>query len=49
MERERWACTGRCAYKVLKCSQEIPFLLEDKITALGGKYEKAPEPWGVSV
>lgn len=29
--------------------QEIPFLLEDKIISLGGKFEKAPEPWGVSV
>jgi len=25
--------------------KEIPFLLEDKIKALGGKYEKASEPW----
>ncbi|KAF9462591.1 ThiJ/PfpI [Collybia nuda] len=29
--------------------KEIPFLLEDAIIALGGKYEKAPEPWGVKV
>lgn len=28
--------------------QEIPFLLEDKIKALGGQYEKASDPWGVS-
>jgi len=26
--------------------QEIPFLLEDKIRSLGGKYEKASELWG---
>lgn len=26
----------------------IPFLLETKITELGGIYEKAGEPWGVS-
>jgi hypothetical protein len=29
--------------------QDIPFLLEDKIAELGGKFEKAPEPWGVSL
>jgi putative intracellular protease/amidase len=23
--------------------------LEDKISSLGGKYEKAAEPWGVSI
>ncbi|KAF7433490.1 hypothetical protein PC9H_005444 [Pleurotus ostreatus] len=27
----------------------IPFLLETKITELGGIYEKASEPWGVQV
>ncbi|KAG5639008.1 hypothetical protein H0H81_007916 [Sphagnurus paluster] len=32
----------------MRVVQEIPFLLEDKITALGGKYEKAPALWGVS-
>jgi hypothetical protein len=26
----------------------LPFLLEDKLISLGGKYEKAAEPWGVS-
>ncbi|KII94814.1 hypothetical protein PLICRDRAFT_33631 [Plicaturopsis crispa FD-325 SS-3] len=25
--------------------KDIPFLLEDKIASLGGKYEKAAEPW----
>lgn len=25
--------------------KDIPFLLEDKISSLGGKYEKAAEPW----
>ncbi|KAJ8593303.1 class I glutamine amidotransferase-like protein [Rhizopogon salebrosus TDB-379] len=25
--------------------KDVPFLLEDKIKSLGGKYEKAPEPW----
>jgi len=29
--------------------KEIPFLLEDAITSLGGIYEKADEPWGVKV
>ncbi|TEB30212.1 class I glutamine amidotransferase-like protein [Coprinellus micaceus] len=29
--------------------QEIPFLLEDKIKALGGQYEKASDPWGPKV
>ncbi|KAJ7507742.1 ThiJ/PfpI [Mycena galericulata] len=29
--------------------KDIPFLLEDRITSLGGKYEKASEPWGVKV
>jgi putative intracellular protease/amidase len=29
--------------------KEIPFLLEDRIVSLGGKYEKAAEPWGVSL
>jgi len=29
--------------------KDIPFLLEDKITSLGGKYGKADEPWGVKV
>lgn len=28
--------------------QAIPFLLEDRIVELGGKYVKADEPWGVS-
>ncbi|KAG2013718.1 hypothetical protein CC2G_010597 [Coprinopsis cinerea AmutBmut pab1-1] len=28
---------------------DVPFLLEDKITSLGGKYEKAAEPWGPKV
>ncbi|KAF5388258.1 hypothetical protein D9615_000365 [Tricholomella constricta] len=28
--------------------KEIPFLLEDKIQTLGGKFEKASEPWGAS-
>ncbi|KAJ7228719.1 ThiJ/PfpI [Mycena pura] len=27
----------------------IPFLLEDRITSLGGKYEKADELWGAKV
>ncbi|KAJ7781291.1 ThiJ/PfpI [Mycena metata] len=27
--------------------KDIPFLLEDKITSLGGKYEKADEAWAV--
>jgi len=26
-------------------TKDLPFLLEDKIKALGGIYEKAPEPW----
>jgi len=29
--------------------KEIPFLPEDKIVSLGGKFEKAEEPWGVKV
>ncbi|KAF8165395.1 ThiJ/PfpI [Crassisporium funariophilum] len=29
--------------------KSIPFLLEDKIIGLGGKFEKAAEPWGVKV
>ncbi|KAF8640028.1 hypothetical protein AX17_001270 [Amanita inopinata Kibby_2008] len=29
--------------------KDVPFLLQDKITALGGKYEKASEPWAVKV
>ena len=29
--------------------QDVPFLLEDKIQTLGGIYEKAAEPWAVSV
>ncbi|KII94813.1 hypothetical protein PLICRDRAFT_33628 [Plicaturopsis crispa FD-325 SS-3] len=29
--------------------KDIPFLLEDKISSLGGKYEKAAEPWGAHV
>ncbi|KAJ7700031.1 class I glutamine amidotransferase-like protein [Mycena rosella] len=29
--------------------KDIPFLLEDKIVSLGGKYEKADEAWGVKV
>jgi putative intracellular protease/amidase len=29
--------------------KEIPFLLEDEIVKLGGKYEKAAEPWGAHV
>lgn len=27
--------------------KEIPFLLEDRLVELGGKYSKAAEPWGV--
>ena len=29
--------------------KEIPFLLEDKITQLGGKYTKADQLWGAKV
>ncbi|KAJ7775615.1 ThiJ/PfpI, partial [Mycena maculata] len=29
--------------------KDVPFLTEDKIISLGGKYEKANEPWGVKV
>ncbi|KAF8179025.1 ThiJ/PfpI [Mycena galopus ATCC 62051] len=29
--------------------KEIPFLVEDKIVSLGGKYEKAAEPWAPHV
>lgn len=28
--------------------QELPFLLEDKIRSVGGRYEKNELPWGVS-
>lgn len=28
---------------------QIPFLLEDAIVKQGGIYEKAAEPWGVSI
>ena len=28
--------------------KSVPFLLEDKIKSLGGKFEKADKPWGVS-
>ncbi|PFH49135.1 hypothetical protein AMATHDRAFT_148332 [Amanita thiersii Skay4041] len=30
-------------------TNNIPFTLEDKIPELGGKYEKATEPWGAKV
>ena len=33
----------------VKMVDAIPFLLEDKIQGLGGKYEKAAEPWGPHV
>ncbi|KAJ6614298.1 ThiJ/PfpI [Mycena sp. CBHHK59/15] len=29
--------------------KDVPFLLEDKIVSLGGKYSKATEPWGANV
>lgn len=29
--------------------KDLPFSLEDKISSLGGKYEKAAEPWGPKV
>ncbi|EIN07488.1 class I glutamine amidotransferase-like protein [Punctularia strigosozonata HHB-11173 SS5] len=29
--------------------KDVPFLLEDKLTTLGGKYEKADKPWGPHV
>lgn len=29
--------------------KDIPFLLEDRISQLGGSYEKASEPWGAHV
>ncbi|KAG6860995.1 hypothetical protein C0995_005015 [Termitomyces sp. Mi166 len=32
-----------------KSVQEVPFLLEDKLQKLGGRYEKAAEPWGSHV
>ncbi|KAG6900933.1 hypothetical protein C0993_004370 [Termitomyces sp. T159_Od127] len=34
---------------LVKGTKAMPFLLEDKLTALGGKYEKAAEPWGSHV
>ena len=33
----------------VKAVETIPFLVESKIKELGGTYEKAAEPWGVSV
>ena len=30
-------------------AQSVPFLVESRIVELGGKYEKAAEPWGVKV
>jgi putative intracellular protease/amidase len=30
-------------------SQDVPFLLEDKLISLQGKYEKAAEPYGIKV
>lgn len=30
-------------------TQSVPFLLEDRMISLGGKYEKAPEPYGIKV
>ncbi|KAJ7591840.1 class I glutamine amidotransferase-like protein [Mycena floridula] len=35
--------------KAVNAVATIPFLLEDKITALGGKYEKAADLFGVKV
>ncbi|RDX53616.1 class I glutamine amidotransferase-like protein [Lentinus brumalis] len=29
--------------------KDIPFLVESRIVELGGKFEKAPEPWGAHV
>ncbi|KAI0722212.1 class I glutamine amidotransferase-like protein [Cerioporus squamosus] len=29
--------------------KDIPFLVESRIAELGGKFEKAPEPWGAHV
>jgi len=34
--------------EIAQMVDEIPFLLETKISELGGKYEKAAEPFGVS-
>jgi putative intracellular protease/amidase len=34
---------------ILGSTESIPFLLEDRIQTLGGKYEKAAEPFGVHV
>lgn len=42
-------CRSDCFFfGLIACAQEIPFLLEDKITGLGGTYEKAPKLWAVS-
>ncbi|PFH51466.1 hypothetical protein AMATHDRAFT_142559 [Amanita thiersii Skay4041] len=35
--------------ELVEMTNAIPFLLESKISGLGGKYEKAAEPWGVKV
>ena len=32
----------------VKKVKDIPFLLEDRLIELGGRYTKAAEPWGVS-
>lgn len=29
--------------------KDLPFLLEDRVTERGGKFEKAAEPWGEHV
>jgi hypothetical protein len=29
--------------------KDVPFLLEDRIKKLGGKFEQASEPWAVSL
>lgn len=29
--------------------EDVPFLLQSRLESLGAKYEKATEPWGVSL
>ncbi|KAH6914964.1 ThiJ/PfpI [Coprinopsis sp. MPI-PUGE-AT-0042] len=35
--------------QIMGTVEDVPFLLEDKIVGLGGKFEKAAEPWGAHV
>lgn len=44
-----FTCFSNAEEEAIDKVKDIPFLLEDKISSEGGKYEKAADMWAVSL